>query len=120
MKAAVVSATRFIDESVGTKTRFGEYLLIVDIDTMEYQPIVNPINALKDKSAIRLFAEILLGEDVSKLFLNDCKPEIIEVLEASGIQVIDGISGTVRDTIKDFKKICYSDTMAIPIGTIRF
>jgi predicted Fe-Mo cluster-binding NifX family protein len=119
MKVAVASATRFIDESVATKARFGEYLLIADIDTMEYEAIVNPINALRDKSAIRLFAEILLDEDISKLFLNDCKPEITEALEASGIQVIDGISGTVRETIKHFKKICNSETMVIPAEAIR-
>ena len=110
MKAAVTSTSRFIDGSIGTKTMFGRYLIIFDIDSMEYEAIINPINALKDISAIELFAEILSQEDISVLFINDCNPDLKKTLEYSGIEVIEGIWGTVRNVLKNFTKVSNSDS----------
>ena len=110
MKAAVTSTSRFIDGSIGTKTVFGRYMLIFDFDSMEYEAIINPINALKDMSAIELFAEILSQEDISVLFINDCNPAIKKTLEYSGIEVIEGMYGIVRDVLKNFTKVSNSDS----------
>ena len=119
MKVAVTSTLPTIDASVGTKLRCSKYLLIVDIDTMKYEAMLNPILAVSGPAAGKLFAQQLLEVNISKVLANNCSSDIRESLGLTGIQVIGGMSGSVRSVVKQFKEMCLADTIVMPVEDVQ-
>ena len=114
MKIAVVSELSTIDACVGTELRNSKYLLIIDIDTMEYEAMPNPIMALSGPAAGKLFAQQLLEVNVSKVLANNCGSDMLKSLGCTDVQVIDGMCGSVRSVVRQFKELCMTDTIIMP------
>lgn len=119
MKIAVTSILPNIDASVGTKSHCSKYLLIVDLDTMEYEALPNPLIALGGPAAGKFLAQQLRQQNVSKLLVNNCSTNIAKSLGSAGIQIIGGASGSVRRVIRQFKKMCMAETIVIPAEDIQ-
>ncbi len=119
MKVAVTSTLPTIDACVGTKLRYSKYLLIVDLDTMGYETMPNPIMALSGPAAGKLFAQQLLGMNISKVLANNCSSDIRKPLGRAGIQIIGGMSGSVSSVVKRFKEMCMADTIIISVEDIQ-
>ncbi len=115
MKVAVTSTLPTIDACVGTKLRGSKYLLIVDIDTMKCEAMSNPFLAVSGPAAGKLFAQQLLEVNISKVLANNCSSDIQKSLSRTGIQVIDGMSGSVISAVKQFKEMCMADTIIMPV-----
>ncbi len=116
MKIAVVSELPTIDAFIGTNLRSSKYLLIIDTDTMEYEAMPNPIMALGGSAAGKLFTQQLLEVNVSKILVNNCSLDMLKSLGHTGIQVISGLSGSVRSVVNQFKEMCMTETIIIPIN----
>ena len=119
MKVAVTSTLPTIDASVGTKLRCSKYLLIVDIDTMKYEVMPNPFLAASGSAAGKLVAQQLSEVNVSKVLTNNCGSDVLKSLYRTEIQVISGMSGSVRRVVKQFKEMCMADTIIMPIEDIQ-
>ena len=119
MKVAVTSTLPTIDACVGTKLRRSKYLLIVDLDTMEYEAMPNPIMALSGPAAGKLFAQQLLQENVSIVLANNCGSDMRKSLSRTGIQIIGGMSGSVHSVVKQFKEMRMADIVIIPVETLQ-
>lgn len=119
MKVAITSTLSTIDAPVGAKLRSSKYLLIVDLNTMKYEAIPNPIMALSGPAAGKLFAQQLLEINISKVLTNNCSSDIRKSLGRAGIQIIGGMSGSVSSAIKQFKKMCMADTIIMPFEDIQ-
>ena len=119
MKVAVTSALPTIDACIGTKLCGSKYLLIVDLDTMKYEAMSNPIMALSGPAAGKLFAQQLLQEDVSKVLANNCSSDMLKSLDHAGIQIIGGMGGSVRRVVKQFKERCMAEAVVMPVEDIR-
>ena len=119
MKIAVTSTLPTLDARVGSKLSRSKYLLIIDIDTMEYEAMPNPVMALGGPAAGRLFAQQLLQENVSKVLANNCDSNILKFLGSAGIQIIGGISGSVRRAVKQLKEMGMAETVIIPFESLQ-
>lgn len=118
MKVAVTSTLPTIDACVGTGLRRSKYLLIIDIDTMKYEAMPNPILSIGGPAAGKLFAQQLLQKDVTKILTNSCSPDIRKTLGLAGIQVIDGTSGSVYGAVEQLREKCMADTVIMSIEEI--
>ena len=111
MKIAVASALPTIDACVGTTLRSSKYLLIVDLGTMKYEAMPNPLLAVSGPAAGKLFAQQLLEAGISKILINNCSSGTRRFLGQAAIQIIDGMSGPVDSAVRQFREICMADTI---------
>ena len=102
MKIAVTSTGPTLDDHV--EARFGRcaYFLVVDPDTLEFEPIQNPNIAVGGGAGIQS-AQLLANRDVSAVLTGNCGPNAFQTFGAAGIQVITGVTGQVREAIQRYK-----------------
>lgn len=102
MKIAVSSAGQTLDDSV--EARFGRcaYFLVIDPDTLEFEPIQNPNIALGHGAGIQS-AQLLANKGVAVVLTGNCGPNAFQTLGAAGIQVITGANGQVREAVRMYK-----------------
>ena len=89
--------------------RFGRcpYFLIVETDNLNFEAVANP-NVSRDSGAGIQAAQLLANIGVRFVVTGNCGPNAYQTLTASGIGVIVGCSGTVRNVIEEFKAGQYS------------
>ncbi len=118
MKIAVPSTGPTLDDYVSTEFDHSRYLLIIDVDTFEYETMISPIVADSSSTSGELFTQQLLQSDVSMILVNHINYNVLEsFLESlwdTGIQIIDGMNGSVRSAVRQFKEMCMADTVVIP------
>ncbi len=118
MKIAVTSTGPTLDDNVSTEFGDSKYLLIVDFDTLKYEAMISPVVVDDGPAAGRLLAQQLLQEGVSKILAShinfDVLKSFLNNLQGTGIQIVDGMSGSVRSAVRQFKEICMADTVVIP------
>ncbi len=103
MRIAVSSTGSTLDSQVDS--RFGRcaYFIIVDPDTMEYEAYPNESSAFSSGAGTTA-AQFVASKGVEYVITGNCGPKAMQVLSASGIKVIIGQSGTVREVIEKFKR----------------
>jgi len=102
MKIAI-SATGS-DLSSQVDPRFGrcQYFVIVDPDSMQFEGIENS-SAMAGGGAGIATAQLIAGKGVEAILTGNCGPNAFNVLEAAGIKVMTGVSGTVQDAVDGYK-----------------
>jgi len=102
MKIAVTSTGPTLNDNV--EARFGRcpYFLIIDTDTMQLEAIENPNMALGGGAGIQS-AQLMSEKGVTTVLTGNCGPNAFNVFGQTGIQVIVGVSGPVRNAVEQFK-----------------
>jgi predicted Fe-Mo cluster-binding NifX family protein len=102
MKIAVTSQGQNLDSPVDP--RFGRcpVFLIVDPDTLEYEALPNPNIDLGGGAGIQS-AQIMADREVTAVLTGNCGPNAFRTFSAAGIEVITGVSGTVREAVEAYK-----------------
>ena len=103
MKIAITSTGPTLDEHV--EARFGRcaYFLVVDTDSMEFEAIENPNIAAGGGAGVQS-AQLMSDKGVRAALTGNCGPNAFRVFGAAGVQVIVGVSGSVRDAIAQYKQ----------------
>ena len=104
MKIAVTSTGPTLEHRVGTRGSHCGYLLIINPDTMQYEVMLNPLVALHGPAAGKLFAQLMLQEDVQTVLIGGCGSDVLKVLRGAGIVTLVGMTGSVRRTVEQFKR----------------
>jgi len=101
MKIAISSTGPTLDEQV--EMRFGRcaYFLIVDQQTMELEAVENPNIAAGGGAGIQS-AQMMADKNVTVMLTGNCGPNAFQTFGAAGIQVITGVSGTVREAVEQY------------------
>ena len=109
MKIAVTSTGPTLDDQV--EARFGRcrYFLIIDTDTMQFEAIENPNITLGGGAGIQS-AQLMSEKGVTTVLTGNCGPNAFNVFGQAGIQVIVGVSGSIRSAVDQFKAGTYSST----------
>jgi predicted Fe-Mo cluster-binding NifX family protein len=102
MKIAVTATGPTLEAVV--ETRFGRcaYFLCIDPDIDALEAIPNP-NIASGGGAGPQSAQLLADKGVSVVLTGNCGPNAFQTFGAAGIQVVTGVSGSVRDAIERFK-----------------
>ena len=101
MKIAITATGPDLDSSVDP--RFGRcaYFLIIDPETMEYGSIENPNISLGGGAGIQS-AQLMAQKEVDTVLTGNCGPNAFRTFEASGIQVITGVSGSIQEAVNQY------------------
>ena len=102
MKVAVSATEPSLDSQVDP--RFGRcvYFVLVDTDTMEFEAVENQ-NAYAGGGAGIQSGQLMVDKGVKTVLTGNCGPNAYRVLSAAGLELITGVSGTVRQAIEQYK-----------------
>lgn len=84
--------------------RFGRarYFLIIDLETLEFEAIENP-NVDTPHGAGIQSAQLISGKNIGTVLTGNCGPNAQRVFQSTGIKVVTGQSGKVRDALSKYK-----------------
>lgn len=99
-KIAVASTGPTLDDAVAA--RFGRcpYFLIITTGNMEFEALPNPFTS--GGGAGYQSAQLMLDRNVSVVLTGNCGPNPCRIFNAAGVQVITGVSGPVRQAVKQY------------------
>jgi len=85
--------------------RFGrcQYFVIVDSETLQYEAIKNPNIDASGGAGIQS-GQVMADRQVKAVVTGNVGPNAFQTLNAAGISVITGASGSVRQAIEKYKK----------------
>jgi len=103
MKIAITASNP--DLSSPVDPRFGRcpYFIIVDPDTLEFEANENT-NLYASSGAGIQAAQFVANKGVKALLTGSCGPNAFQTLQAAGVEVIVGISGTVQEAATLYKE----------------
>jgi predicted Fe-Mo cluster-binding NifX family protein len=102
MKVAVSASGKDLNATVDP--RFGRCLqfMIVETETMQFEVLENPNIAAAGGVGIQS-AQLLANKDVQVVLTGNCGPNAFATLQAAGIEVFIGVSGTLQAAIEQYK-----------------
>lgn len=107
MKVAVSTDQGYVSAHFGrysSYTTFGRarYFMIIDPETLNFEVIENH-NVQTTQGAGIQTAQLISSKNVAIVLTGNCGPNAQSVLQSSGIRVITGIEGKVKDVLSKYK-----------------
>jgi len=102
MKVAVSSTAPGIDAEVDPRFGRCQYFVIVDSESLEAEAFENP-NIMASGGAGIQSAQLVAERGAQIVLTGNCGPNAYQTLEAAGIGVVVGVSGTVREAVEKYK-----------------
>ena len=102
MKVAVSSLGSDMNSPVDPRFGRAQYFLIVDIETMEFEAILNPNIDAPGGAAIQS-AQLIGNKGIEAVITGQVGPNAFQTLSAIGVRIYHTIGGTVRQTVELYK-----------------
>ena len=102
MKICVSASSDSLDANVDS--RFGRcpYFVVVDSETMEFSAILNDSNNAAHGAGIQA-AQTVANMGAKVVITGNVGPNAFNVLSATGIKIVTGVSGSIRDAVEKYK-----------------
>jgi len=102
MKICVSASSDSLDAKVDS--RFGRcpYFVIVDSETMEFSVIINDSTNAAHGAGIQA-AQTVANMGAKVVITGNVGPNAFNVLSATGIKIVTGASGSVREAVEKYK-----------------
>ncbi len=103
MKICISASSASLDANVDP--RFGRcpYFVIVDSETMKFNSISNDSINAAHGAGIQA-AQTVANIGVNVVITGNVGPNAFNVLSASGIKIVTGASGNIREAVEKYKK----------------
>ena len=103
MKICVTSEGGNLDSKVDPRFGRCRNFIIVESDSLEFEAIANPNIESMGGAGIQS-AQLVASKKVKAVVTGNVGPNAFQTLQAAGIQVFTGASGTVKETVEKYKK----------------
>ncbi len=102
MKIAVTSKGTDLNSAIDPRFGRAAHILIVDLETLDYEALDNQENLNSLKGAGIKAATMISEKKAEFLLTGFCGPNAIKTLNAANIKVAVDISGTVKEAVESF------------------
>jgi predicted Fe-Mo cluster-binding NifX family protein len=102
MRIAITAQGRDLDANVDSRFGRASHFLLVETETMGYEAIGNTQSLDLPQGAGIQSAQNILSHHPDAILTGNCGPKAFKVLGAAGVDVILGVSGTVREAVQAF------------------
>jgi len=116
MKIGITSTADNLDAEVDQRFGRCRYFIIVNPESMEFEPLSNE-NFMASGGAGIQAAQTIANKGVEAVITGNVGPNAFQTLNAAGIKVYTGALGTVRNTIEQFKNGELKETEAPNVGS---
>ncbi len=73
------------------------------LQTMDVEVFENPNMEISQGAGIKT-AQIITNKNIDIVLTGNCEPNAVRILNLSGIKVITGINGNLKDAILEFRQ----------------
>jgi predicted Fe-Mo cluster-binding NifX family protein len=103
MKIAISSKGNTLDSEIDPRFGRAGFFLLVDPETMNFEVIENKQNLQLPQGAGIQAAQVVVEQGAKTVLTGNCGPKAFKVLQASGVKVAVGISGSIQEAINNYK-----------------
>jgi predicted Fe-Mo cluster-binding NifX family protein len=103
MKICVTSQAENLNSEIDSRFGRATYFLIVKTDNLEYESIQNPYIQAGGGAGIQA-AQLVANKQVKAVITGNVGPNSFRVLKEAGINVITGVSGSVKAAVERYNK----------------
>lgn len=103
MKICVTSEGVNLDSKIDPRFGRCQYFIIADADTLEFEAVGNPNIESMGGAGIQS-AQLVASKKIKAVLTGNVGPNAFQALQAAGIEVFTGASGTIKDAIEKYKK----------------
>ena len=104
MKIAISSKGNTLESEIDPRFGRAGFFLLVDPETMKDKVIENKQNLQLSQGAGIQAAQTVVEHGAKTVLTGNCGPKAFRVLQAAGVKVGIGVSGTVREAIDQYKQ----------------
>lgn len=103
MKICITSEGKTLDSRVDPRFGRCQYFIIVDTDTLQFEAVQNQNIEAMGGAGIQS-GQLVASKWVKVVLTGNVGPNAFQTLQAAGIDVITGVSGTIKEAIEKHKK----------------
>ncbi len=115
MKICVTAQGNNLESPVDPRFGRCQYFIIVNPDTLEFEAAQNPSISAGGGAGIQS-GQLMVNKGVEAVLTGNVGPNAFATLQAAGIKVIVGVSGTVKQAIEKYKKGKLKSTQGPSVG----
>lgn len=103
MKICVTAQGGNLDSEIDPRFGRCKYFLFIDKETLEFEAVENPNIEAMGGAGIQS-GQLVAGKGVGAVLTGNVGPNAFETLKTAGIDVVTGLSGSVKAAIEKYKK----------------
>ncbi|MEA3305336.1 MAG: NifB/NifX family molybdenum-iron cluster-binding protein [Candidatus Omnitrophota bacterium] len=102
-KICVTSQGNTLDSQVDPRFGRCQYFIIVNTETLEFEAIQNPNLDTMGGAGVQS-GQLVASQQVKAILTGNVGPNAFQTLQAAGVTVITGVSGSIKDAVEKYKK----------------
>jgi len=103
VKICVSATSGSLDANVDSRFGRCSYFVIADSETMEFKAVANDSSGAAHGAGIQA-AQTVVNMGVKVVITGNVGPNAFNVLSATGIKIVTGASGSVKEAVEKYKK----------------
>ncbi len=103
MKIAITSKGTDLNAEIDPRFGRATCFIVVDTETLDFEVLDNTENINAFKGAGIQAAKMIHDKGAQFLLTGFCGPNAFKTLQAAGVEVINDVSGTIKDAVISFK-----------------
>jgi len=116
MKICITSEGKTLDSKVDPRFGRCQHFIFFDTDTGSFEAQENTNAQFQGGAGIQS-GQLVVSKGVKALLTGNVGPNAYQVLSAAGINILTGVSGTVKEAIDNYKKGKYQPVDAPSVGS---
>jgi predicted Fe-Mo cluster-binding NifX family protein len=103
MKICITSQGNNLDSQIDPRFGRCQYFIIADAESLDFEAIKNPNIDTSGGAGIQS-SQLVAEKQVKAVITGNVGPNAFQTLQTAGVDIITGVTGSVKDAIEKYKK----------------